>query len=466
LKENFELMDEFDIAILGAGISGLSAAKRAAELSAKICLIENHTLGGRCIHKGLYPYRYLMRQLEKNWCNPRFPDSEGKGAEKNADVASSLFAEGRNFSQTVAKKWESTLTSKGVHIETGRGVLVAANEIRVRGPDGDKIVKAKKIILATGSCIEAPATMPFEAEKIISADDVFAVGKVPGSVLILGADGAGCELAVLYNKLGSKTFLCDETPRLLAEQDPDIMEALEGEMKRQKIKLLLNKKVISIFKDSSAIDISLDGGVKFSVETIILTTNRKARVEGMDAEKMGLRLGEKGQILVDEKQETTLSGVYAIGSVTGREGFHGLSEEEGKVAVDNALGKKARLNTDWIPRNVYTELEISTVGCYAGNAHHMGFRAVEGKCDSDQLDHSLIRDSAPGFFKIVADKTSRKVIGGQIVSRQASEFTPLILLTIKKGLPVNSLAGLSCGASSQLLGIREAARACVEALRR
>jgi pyruvate/2-oxoglutarate dehydrogenase complex dihydrolipoamide dehydrogenase (E3) component len=459
-------MDEFDIAILGAGISGISAAKRAAELNAKVCLIENHTLGGRCFHKGLYPYRHMMSQLEKSGVNRRLQDLKGEETEKNTYDTSGLFEETRKFSQSVAGKWESTLKAQGVHIETGEGLLVGANEIRVQGVDEEKIIKAQKIILATGSSIEAPATIPFDEERIISADEVFDIGKVPGSVLILGGDGGGCELATLYNELGSKTFLCDEAPRLLPEQDPNIMEAMEGEMKRQKIKLLLNKKVISIFKDTDAIDISLDGGVKFSVQTIVLTTNRKSLVKGLDAEKLGLRLGEKGQILVDEKQETTLSGVYAVGSVTGREGFHGLSAEEGKVAAENALGKKARVNTDWIPRIVYTNLEIATVGCYAGIAHHQGFRAVEGRCDDDQLDHSLIRNDASGFIKIVADKSSKNVIGGQIVSRHASEYISLILLAIKKGLTVNSLANLSCGISTELLGVREAARTCMEALRR
>ncbi len=460
-------MDEFDIVILGAGVSGISAAKRAAELNAKVCLIEKRLpLGGRCFHKGLYPYLYMRNQLNKNGLTRRLQGLEGEEAGEKTNAISGLFEETRNFSQTVAEKWGSALRQKGVHIETGEGVLVGANAIRVEGVDGEKIIKAQKIILATGSKIEAPATIPFDGERIISADDVFVIGKVPGSVLILGGGDDGCELATLYNKLGSKTFLCDEAPRLLPEQDPNIMEAMEGEMKRQKIKLLLNKKVISIFKDTHAIDISLDGGVKFSVQTIILTGNRKAQAEGLDAGNLGLRLGEKGQVLVNEKQETTLNGVYAVGSMTGRDGFHGLSEEEGKVAAESAFGKKARLNADWIPRIVYTDLEIATVGCYADNAHHKGFRAAEGRCNNDQLDHSLIGAEAPGFIKIVADKSSRKVIGGQIVSRQASEIIPLILLAIKKGLTVNSLASLSCGISTQMSGVREAARACVDALRR
>lgn len=458
-------MDDFDIAILGAGIAGISAAERAVELKARVCLIERHELGGRCFHQGLYPYRRMMNQIEGNGISMRIQNFEGEGPEKSIEGISTLFGDTDKFSQSITVKRESALKEKGVHIETGEGVLIGPNEIRVQGSGEEKIIKAQKIILATGSNLVAPATIPFDKERIISSDEVFEVGKVPASVLILGGGGVGCELAALYNKLGSKTFLCDEAPRLLPEQDPDIMEAIEVGMKRQKIKLLLNKKVTSIFKDTDTIDISLDGGVKFSVQTIVLTSIRQARTEGLDAKNLGLRLGEKRQILVDETQETTLSGVYAVGSVTGRVSFHGLPEEEGKVAAENALGKKARLNKDWISQIIYTCPEIATVGCYARDAHHKGFRAVEGKCYNHDLDCSLINDSEPGFFKIVADKPSKKVIGGQIVSRHASEFIPLILLAVKKGLSVNSLARLSCGVSTQFQGIREAAKACAQALR-
>ena len=450
-------MDEFDVAILGAGIAGISAATRAAELDAKVCLIEKGSLGGRCFHTGLYPYRSLMNRLGKNGIHIEGQDSTGSISELMDEM-------GKN-TQTIAGKRQSNLVASGVHIEMGEGALVGPHEILVQGPEGEKRIQAKKIILAMGSDITAPVTIPFDGERIIASDEVFKLDKTPESVLILGAGAIGCELAVLFNRLGSKTFLCDEASRLLPDQDPDIIDAMEAEMKRQKVKLLLNKKVISIFKDSNAIDISLDGGVKFSVQTIVLVSCGKPRTAGLDPEKLGLRMGEKGQVLVDETQESTLNGVYAVGSVTGRASFNGLSEEEGRVAAENALGKTARLNLDWIPRIVHTSPEIATVGCFARDAHHKGFRAVEGRCDNDELDHAMIGRDDTGFVKIVVDKPSKKVIGGQIVGKRASEFIPLILLAIKKGLTVSSLARLACGTSTQFQGVREAAKACVKALR-
>lgn len=451
-------MDEFDVAILGAGISGLSAAKRASELGAKVCLIEKDKFGGRCFNKGLYPYRRMMAQMANNGI-----DMQGEGGGRQEEIVR-LFEDSRQLSQAITEKWESTLKGQGVQIIYGEAIASGLNEVKVVGQDEETIIRAKKIIFALGSSIEPPSTIPFDEERIISRDDIFKIGKVPASVLILGGGGEGCELALLYNRLGSKTFLCEEGPRLLESQDPDITDAMEREMKTRRVKVLLNKKVISIFKQADTIDISLEGGVKFAAQTIVLTSGRMARTNGFDAEKFGIRMGEQHQILVDEKMETTAKGIYAVGSVTGRKSFDGLSEEEGKVAAENALGKDKSLNIDWIPKVIYTYPEMATVGCFARDAHHKGFRGIEGRCDLKSLDHSIFGDEGQGFFKIVADKSSKKVIGGQIVCKRASEFIPLILFVIKKGMTVNSLASLSCGFSSQFQGIQQAAKACARAM--
>jgi dihydrolipoamide dehydrogenase len=451
-------MDEFDVAILGAGIAGISAATRAAELGAKVCLIEKDKLGGRCFNAGLYPHRRMMAQMATNGIYMQ------EATANNPQNFSHLFEDAEQFSQSIAGKRESTLRDRGVQIEFGEAATCGPQEVRISGADGGKSIKAKNIIFSMGSSIQAPPTIPFDEERIISRDDIFKIGKVPASVLILGGGGEGCELAMLYNRLGSKTFLCEEGPRLLENQDPDITDAMERAMKACKVKVLLNKKVVSIFKDDSSIDISLDGGVKFSVQTIVMTSGRRARTQGFNAEAFGIRMGERQQILVDEKMETTAKGMYAVGSVTGRKSFDGLSEEEGRVAAENAVGKNKSLNTDWIPQVIYTDPEFATVGCFARDAHHKGFRAVEGRHDLECLDHSILIDEDHGFIKIVADKSSKNVIGGQIVCKRASEFIPLILLAIKKGMTVNSLANLSCGVSTQFQGIQQAAKACVRAM--
>lgn len=447
-------MDGFDIAVIGAGPAGVAAALRGAEQGAGVCLIEQDRIGGSCIRKGLYPFKAAMTLLKETVST--------NGA---VDVAK-LFQSVAETGESVAQNWRSKLDDRGVEIRLGRASLVSPTLVQVESADGESSeVRAKKIILATGSNPLPLPTMPFEGDAIISVDDVFRADKLPETVLILGAGANGCELATLFNRLGSKVFLSDQPARLLTGQDPDVIDAIEASLKKQKIKLLLNRKLVSYYKNNDLFDITLEGGVKFQVAKIIVNLSRQGNTSGLDCERLGLRLGERKEVFVNEILETSTSGIFAAGSVTGQMSSAGVSAEEGRLAAGNALGKRKELNPDWVPFIVYTDPEIATVGCFAAEAHHKGFHAVEGRCDAGSLDYALIRGEAGGFFKVAADKRSGVLIGAQVVSHRASELISLVLLAMKKGMKVGALASLAGDGSAENQGIREAARACSQALK-
>ncbi|MFQ5450132.1 MAG: dihydrolipoyl dehydrogenase family protein [Nitrospinaceae bacterium] len=450
-------MQEFDIAVLGGGIAGISAARRAAELDAKVCLIEKKRLGGNCFHQGLYPYQRIIQQIRVQ--------QTGHPVEDSGPDIKKIIQEAKEVCRKISGQWQASLTECGIHLEMGQGFLVNAKELVVHTSEGEKLIRARKIILAPGSSTAAPTTLPFDGHRIISSEQASNMDEIPEKVLILGGDSLGCETACLFNHLRSRTFLCDSRPRLMMDQDPDLTQALETQLKKQKLKLLLNKKVLSIYKNEDKIDITLEGGIRFDVNQIVHAGDRNPNSQELGTQNPGLELGNYGEVLVDEMMETTLKGVYAVGSVTGRPLSDCLSQEEGRVAAENALGKTKKLNIDWVPRIIHTDPEIASVGCFARDAHHKGFRAVEGRCDFSQLDHAFLHGESEGMIKIVAEKSTRKVIGAQIVAPRASEFIPLMLLAIKKGLTVHSLGRLSCGFSTRFQGVWEAARACIRAIK-
>ena len=446
-------MDEFDIAVIGAGPAGVTAALRGAERGARVCLIEQDRIGGSCFRKGLYPAKAVMALIEA------VPSENG-----SVDVRK-FFKSIDEFGESLSQSWRSKLDDRGVQTCLGRAVLSSPTLIQVETPQGSKEVFAKKIILAIGSHPTSLPNLPFEGDSIVPIDDALQSDRVPATVLILGAGPRGCELATLFNRLGSKVFLSDQTPRLLTGQDPDVTDFIEGALKKQKIKLLLNKRLVSYYKNNNLFDISLEGGVKFQVEKIVLNMTREGSVSGLNSERLGLRLGEGKGVLVNETLETSVPGIFAAGSVIGRTAFAGLSEEEGRVAADSALGKAKPHNADWVPFIVHTRPEIATVGCFAEEAHHKGFRAVEGRFEAKSLDYALVEEGASGFFKVAADKKSGTVIGVQLVSPRASELISLVLLAMKKGIKVGALASLTGDGFSEIQGIREAAKACSRALK-
>ena len=446
-------MDEFDIAVIGAGPAGGTAALRGAERGARVCLIEQDRIGGSCFRKGFYPIKAAMASIEAV-------------SSKNGLVdVRQFFKSIDEFGESLSQSWRSKLDDRGVRTCLGRAALFSPTLIQIETPQGSKEVSVKKIVLAIGSHPTSLPNLPFEGDSIVSIDDALRSDRVPETVLILGAGPRGCELATLFNRLGSKVFLSDQAPRLLMGQDPDVIDFIEGMLKKQKIKLLLNKRLVSYYKNNNLFDITLEGGVKFQVEKIVLNLKREGNVSSLDYERLGLRLGERKEVLVNETLETSVPGIFAAGSVIGRTASAGLSEEEGRIAADSTLGKTKLHNADWIPFIVHTRPEIATVGCFAEEAHHKGFRAVEGRCEARSLDYALMGEGSSGFFKVAADKKSGMVIGVQLVSPRASELISLVLLAMKKGIKVGALASLAGDGFNEIQGIREAAKACSRALK-
>lgn len=433
-------MESYDVAVLGGGVAGIFTALHASELGAKVCLIEKEQIGGAC-SSGYTSLEVALACPEKG---------------RLESLKDRLDA--------ISLRRMETLQQRKITVKNGDGSLINSAEILIRSDAGEEVVSAGKIVVATGSVPISFPSMPFDGETILSPDDIFALRGIPESILIVGGGKIGCELATLFNHWGSKVFLCDERPRVLTEQDPDIIAALESEMKKQKIKLLLNRKPVSIYKDGGKIDVTLDGEIKFSTDKIIIAGLRKANTGMLDAARLGLRLGDRSEILVNETMESSVPGIYAVGSVTGSNPDPVLSEESGKVAARNALGKARSLNLGHVPVVVHTNPEIASVGCSASNAHYKGFRAVEGRCEFNTLDCSLISGETVGLLKVVADKTTKKVIGVHIFGGGASEMISLGALAIKKGLAISDLAALSCGWPTRFQGVKKAARMCLDKL--
>jgi len=444
-------MEKFDVIVIGAGSAGVSAALRASDQGGRVCIIEQERIGGSCLHRGLYPLKLglsLLREEQSKFKSNGVIDSE------------KLFQKITDSMQSLAQRWEQKLIESGVTVIIGRGSLLSSLLVQVDLNDKTIDIGTKKIIIATGSSPLSLPTLPFESNIIIPVDDIFKNHSIPERVFIMGAGSNGYELSSFYQLLGSKVFLSSDESRLFPDQDPDIISALEQSLKLLKIKVLLDKKILSYFKNDKFFDITLIGGIKFQVDKIILNLGRKGNLDNLQCGEMGVRVGGSKELLVNDKLETSVPGVFAAGSVTGRKTRLGISEEEGKVAADNAMGKNKSIDYDLIPFIIFAKPEVASVGCFAEQSHFKGFRGIEGNAQSKNLDFSFLDSSDEGFFKIVADARSGVVIGGQIVSPNASQLISLIALAVKKGMKVGALVSLATDKSGEIEGIRESARQC------
>ncbi|MGV7221211.1 MAG: dihydrolipoyl dehydrogenase family protein [Nitrospinales bacterium] len=433
-------MNEYDIVIIGGGVSGISAARRAIEEGASVCMIEKEEFNGDCYARALLP-------PFKIWLS----------SNKDENVSLDLL---RSNAQDVVNSRISQLIESGVVIKKGIGSLVSQSQVRIEMDEGEEFITAGKIIIATGSRAKPIVNFPLNGETIISSDEVCQLKEIPESILVVSGEKTGAETASLLKRFGGKVILCHAKSRVLSDQDPELSIAFEEGMKRKKIKLLLERNIQSIFKDSDKIDVTLDGGVKFSVKLIVFVGERLGNIDGLMLEPAGIRVGDNGEIWVNDGLETSTPGVFAIGSVTGRCRSSSNSEEEGRLAILSAIGKGTPVNKRHIPYIVYSQPDVASVGCYASEAHEFGFHGIEGKFEFESNNFS-----DKGFVKVAVDKRTGKVIGAQIYGDNASEIISLATLAVKKGFSVKTLAQMSCGWASPDRRIQEAARSCLMSLK-
>ncbi len=370
----------------------------------------------------------------------------------------------REISESFSQNWKMVLENKNIDLIQGTGKSVTSNSILVETAGGEESVFASKVIIATGSVNKEISALPFDGKRLVSGDSLLDFDDLPRQILIVGGQAQGCELATLLSRIGCKVFICDSGERLVNGQNEDLTGFMEQEMRRQKIKLLLNKRVLSIYKKSDNINVSLEGGVQFPTEIIFLTQERKPCSQIVA--DSGVRLGEYGEILIDETLQTSQEGVYAIGSVTRCQRNPRLSEEEARVAVMNAIGNNKRLHQYRTPFVVYSYPEVASVGCSADDAHHKGFGpGVEGVHWLDALNPGYSSDKPRGLLKLVAERSTRKIIGCQIVAPDASDWITFAALAIKKGLTLKDLAQLSSDSEGISRAFQEAAKAVLGSLK-
>ncbi|MZH03708.1 MAG: NAD(P)/FAD-dependent oxidoreductase [Nitrospinae bacterium] len=289
---------------------------------------------------------------------------------------------------------------------------------------------------------------------------------LPVKVLVVGGGQFGSEAALGLHRRGCKVFLCHEEKELFPNMDEDFNIAIESQFKEKKIKILPGKKLISIYKNREELEITLETGIKFSVHQIIIACDRLGMEENKVAEELGIRLDGHKNVLVDDTMLTSLPGVYAVGSITGELTSNTLSQEEGKVAAENAMGKKRQLNREWVPQVARLLPDVAYVGCSMKTAPQQGFHPVEGVFEEDFNSPSISQTiKTKGKYKVVADKRSRLIVGVQIISDNAADWIPMLLLLIKKGVTVGNLANCTRSEGAEINALCEAARNCLQALK-
>ena len=446
------------LAVLGAGPGGYVAAIRAAQLGAEVTIIEDSEVGGTCLNRGCIPTKAMVASSE---ALSKARELEKFGIELRGDLVPNLsrIIERKNkVVSTQVKGLRGLFKSWGITLKEGRGRLTSQKQIEVITKDGNtEIVEADAIIIATGSRPAAIPILPFDGKNIISSTEALELAEIPRRLLVVGAGVIGCEFACIYRELGSEVTIIEMLPRAVATEDIEISELLEKELKKKKIKLFTGIRIEKAEIKTDGVHIFLSDGKELIAEKVLVSAGRALNSGDIGLEAAGINRGSRGEILVNNKMETNIPGIYAVGDVTGGILLAHMASAEGLVAAKNIMGINNTINFNVVPAAIFTSPEIASVGIREHQAAEKGIKYKTGHFQFRALGKAHAMGEITGFIKLIAEESSDKLIGAHIIGPHASDLISEAALAMKNGLTIRDIAETIHAHPTLAEGLMEAA---------
>ncbi len=399
-------------------MGGYPAAIRASQLGLKVALVEAGKLGGTCLHVGCIPTKALLESSEL------YHRVATRGVEfgLKAEVVGFDYpkiAERRDAVVGQLYKGVQYLMKKNkVEVVQARGRLRDKNTIEANG----RLVRAKNLILATGSTVKTLPGLELDGEFIVSSDNAVLAKDVPESICIIGAGAVGVEFATLYNQLGVKVTLLEALDRLVPLEDEDVSKEMLGAFKKAGIDCRLGVKVSGAKKARGGVSIETDQGEVWANQ-LLVAVGRAAVSRDLGLEQVGVQTHRNGFIKVDEWVRTSVDSIHAIGDVIGGFLLAHAASHEGIVAAEDIAGQRlAPMDQNLITRCTYSHPQIASVGLTEKQAREKGREVKVGKFPFSAIGRAQIHGETGGFVKVVADAKTGQLLGTHIVGASATEL--------------------------------------------
>ncbi|WP_315167931.1 dihydrolipoyl dehydrogenase [Metaclostridioides mangenotii] len=426
------------LVIVGGGPGGYVAALKASMFDVEVTVIENYKVGGTCLNFGCIPTKSLLASA--NVLNTVL-DANDFGINIDGDISidyNTIISRKDKVVDQLVKGVEFLLDKRKVDLVNGYGRIIDRNTVEVTKADGDiEIIKGDKIILAQGSKPVIPSIFPYDGKTVITSDDVLSLKELPKSMVVVGGGVIGCEIGQFFRSMGTEVTIVEMADQLLINEDKDIVKQLVRQFKRDKIKMITGTSIVSCeVKDNNA-TVELSDGKKIETQYVLLSVGRKSNIEGSGIEDIGIQT-KSGKVIVDKYLQTSVEGIYAVGDIIDTPFLAHVASKEGEIAVDNALGRSRELNYTAIPRCVYTEPEVASVGKTEKDLIKGEIPYRVGKFEFRGLGKAQTIGKYQGFVKVIVGEDDR-ILGASIIGASATELLTELTLAVHLGLTVQQV---------------------------
>jgi len=431
------MAEAYDIACLGGGAAGYQGAIRAAQLGARVAVVEASFLGGVCLNWGCIPTKTVRASAEVGRAMRRAREYGFQAVEVNPDIQA-IIARKERVVSGLRRSIAGLFQARRIALVEGRGRLIAPTRIEVEKDGQSSLVEAAKVVIATGS---RPARLPLfpQSPRVFLADEILNIDYLPGHLLVVGGGAVGVEMAAIFRELGCQVTLVEVMDRLLPYDDAEMAEYLAGVLKRRKITVKCGVQIAEATTAGERFTVLLGDScrpaglcVELAPDTILLATGRQFNTAGLGLEELGV-LMEKGRIVADEHMMTNVPGIYAAGDVVGGWLLAHVAFAEGICAAEHALGLGSKMDYEVVPRCTFTLPEYAAVGVSEEEAEAK-YPVKVARFPFKSLGMGQCLGELEGLVKIIAHAQTDQILGAHIIGPHAADLIHEIALAMRGGL--------------------------------
>ena len=439
------MAENFDVVVIGAGPAGYVAAIRAAQLKQKVAIVDKQWLGGVCLNVGCIPSKSLL---------------------KNAEVAHTLRERGKDFgfsfdnlkldygvavkrsrqnSDRLTKGVGFLMRKNNIAVFMGEAKFKAKDTVTVTDKDGKATeLKAKNIILASGASAAVPGAWKVDGEKVVTYQEAILQEKLPKSVIVIGSGAIGVEFSTVWSSYGVDVTIVEMLPRLVPLEDEEVSKELKKEFEKRGIKCLVGNKVESVEATKTGVKVKVSAEGKettLEADQALVAIGFRSNSKGFGLEEAGVKLNDRGLVEINEKMQTSVPNIYAIGDVTGKLMLAHVGSAMGIVAAENIAGAETiTLDYEMMPRGTFCQPQIASFGLTEAQAKERGYNIKVGRFPFQANGKALGLGDYAGFVKIIVDEKYGEILGAHMIGPEVTELLPELTLARMMELTPHEIA--------------------------
>jgi dihydrolipoamide dehydrogenase len=439
------MAENFDIVVIGAGPAGYVAAIRAAQLKQKVAIVDKQWLGGVCLNVGCIPSKSLLKNAEVAHTLRERGKEFGFSFENLKLDFGVAVKRSRQVSDRLVKGVGFLMKKNNITVYMGEAHLTKPTTVTVKDKDGKTTeLAAKNVIVATGASVAVPAAWKVDGEKVVTYLEAILQEKLPKSVIVIGSGAIGVEFSTVWRSYGVDVTVVEMLPRLVPLEDEEVSKELKKEFEKRGIKCLVSNKVESVEATDNGVKVKVSAEGKESTleaDQALVAIGFRANSKGFGLEDVGVKLNDRGMVEINEKMQTSVPNIYAIGDVTGKLMLAHVGSAMGIIAAENIAGAETiTLDYEMMPRATFCQPQVASFGLTEAQAKERGYNIKIGRFPFQPNGKALGLGDYAGFVKIVVDEKYGEILGAHMIGPEVTELLPELTLAHMMELTPHEIA--------------------------